>query len=195
DHNTTTNHQELTELGVGYILPLDIYAGLGYENLHFKTGVIEYYSVGVGKVYGQKAAPTATTEVIFTYANRMNSQVSQLLARGLYNWNAFQFTGEATYYRYQNTDAKYYEVKGGVDYEFFSFYAGPQINYAWNASDDRGRNATSSKDFSPSLQAGYRTQWLEAYLSYASDRNLRVFGFDTIENNMNRYAAGLIYKF
>jgi hypothetical protein len=116
--------------------------------------------------------------------------------RGLYNMGPMQGYGALNYNLDQgNAAGSGYDVRLGLDYEYFRFYVGPELFYTVSKTDSGSIADTSN--MVPSLEAGSRFPNVEAYVRYGNNRGAS--RFDSIpsgtDQTVNTYTAGAIYKF
>lgn len=200
DQTATTGYTAIG-LGAGYRLPSEIYLGFGYFNTKLSItstpdNIGHNYYVGAGKVYGDKKTPDGTTEAILHFINNNGTQSQDLMVQGLMNMAALQIYGKGTYTTLQGYGAgSGYGLKAGVDYQFMDFFVGPELEYT-AAKTDSGSQADSF-DTNLSVQAGYRTGMLEAYLGYGQFANKTEYDLIWANGNRDKSAigAGLTYKF
>jgi len=213
DYNLTSDQSSGTStlkstgaaLGAGYRLPSDIYLGAGltvFKTTTAFTGTASSdhttnsYFVGAGKVYGDKKKPDATTEVVLNFNNDLSTQNQNLAARGLLNIQAMQVYGEVDYGISQGTKAgSNYAVTGGVDYEYASFFVGPQVTYSMTKTTDGTISDDSETNWS--VLAGYRCPTLEAYVGYGKDQSKSIFDVASTNTSMDskQVFAGASYHF
>lgn len=183
--------------GVGYKLASDIYLGVGttlfkVDRTPGSDDDIQFYSFGVGKVYGDKDNPIAAVETYFVFLNEDGDKTTAWVLSGLINQNSFQYYGNISYSLEDSADdEKEWGLTLGVDYQFADFYIGPQFSIG-QASYDSDREDSG---FDASLQAGYRTSMLEFYIRYNMDEDeVKTAGLkDVTENSVVSFAG--IYKF
>lgn len=188
--------------GVGYRLDGNVFLGLGYHDLDTKSDRNEEFALGVGKVYGDRANPSAATELVLTYGN-LNDKSYGLLAQGLINAEALQYYGRIGYMVTDGTqgsvDTNVLVLMAGADYKFFDFYVGPQLSYDNAEFKSSGSKATQN-EFRPSLEAGYRIEFLEAFLRYdliqgESKFNSPLGASSKNKSDGNVLTANVTYKF
>jgi hypothetical protein len=185
--------------GWGYRLDDDIYLGAGILSSEIEVGTVDasvqLYSLGIGKVYGDRTNPIAAVETYFLFSNELGDKMISWAVTGLVNSGDFQYYGGLNYGNQngQTVDETSYGIKAGLDYQFGDFYAGPQFEYTvQNADNDVDDTASDT-----SLQLGYRTASLEIYARYnlTQEKNEVVPSTGNTKDDGNDITVAAIYKF
>ena len=164
---------EFASFGLGYHLPSDIYLGAGvftaWSDHLAADDLVFAYSVGAGKVFGDKKNPEATTEAVLTFINDEGTQSYALSLRGLKNQGSLQFYGQFNYGISEgNEPADELGLLAGLDYLLESgIYFGPQMSISVDNTDDAASADTKGSELS--LEAGYRQGPFEAYARLARE--------------------------
>jgi hypothetical protein len=192
-------------MGLGYRLDNNIYLGVGISHSKVEVGTLlddslESYSFGVGKVYGDKKAPVATTELVFGFSNEDGVKEKQLDFRGLWNHLDFQYYGSVGFAvsdsnNLGDEDSADFDFVLGVDYQFSDYYVGPQLEY----SSEEDTDGDKTKELTPSFQFGYRTASLEFYLRYTlsdeEEEDVSTSPTTISDERSNAFDLAAIYRF
>lgn len=192
-------------VGLGYRLDNNMYLGAGISHSKVELGTLlddslESYSFGVGKVYGDKKAPVATTELVFTFSNEDGVKEKQLDFRGLWNHLDFQYYGSVGFAVSDSNNpgdenGSDFDFVFGVDYQFSDYYVGPQLEY----TSEEDTDGDKTKDLSPSFQFGYRTASLELYIRYTlsdeEEEDASTLPTTNSEERSNQFDLAAIYRF
>ncbi len=189
-------------LGAGYRLPNQMYLGAGYTNSRMKTkgtkeDLRDRYMLGLGQVYGDRANPDAAAELIMLFSNKDSAQTYVALLQSLINAGDLQYNGALTFTRLDGAlSVSGYGLKAGVDYKFYDFYVGPQAAYNWLKVKTNGVESKGT-EIEPSLEAGYRVAFLEAFLRYDISKNENKINnnLGKVEREGNVLTANVTYKF
>lgn len=165
-------------LGVGHALGDGMYVGFGwtYTDAEEKVGTAaattdkdNKYHLGVGKVYGDRANPMAASEATLAFENEAHTQYWELAVKGLYNMDAFQYYGEIGYdWSGGDKKTKGYDLTVGADLLFGMFYIGPEIMWMTTSEDLKPSGETETDMMVLGLEAGYRTEMVEAFVRYST---------------------------
>jgi hypothetical protein len=197
---TLKSDSKAIDLGFGYKLANDIYLGGGVsvvetvEGLNEDKGNFNVLTFGAGKVFGGGEKPMATVESTLEYYEEQDTKNYELLGRGLYNMDNFQFYGELAYdWASGDLDSTGYQLTAGADMQFDKFYVGPQVSKITDDTDSDTEDDTDVMTYS--LEAGARIESFEGFLRYTkSDLEAKQTGAK-LENATTEILLGASYKF